>query len=268
MTSSGDEWALLRRVLKALAGAHSHITLIGGWAFRAYSLHPDSGPVEGEPIATLDADLVLSPRIDIDVDAALRRDGFRKQRSGTSTRPIERFTMVISGDEMEVEFLAHRAGAEVKQDVPDVLGTLGNVTVQRLPHLDMLVADAIELEVPPSATEPAMKVRVPHPAAFVFHKFMILRQRAKDDRPKDLRYVHDVLVRFADELPQWRREHPLAAAALRRVRSGLAMVTSDLIANAARIGSPTSPARFAATLRAALERVDPGLAAVMKFQPQ
>ena len=240
MRKAADVWEPLRQVLIALADAQPDITVVGGWAFRLYALHPDAGPAEIDSIATLDADLVLAPVIDLDLGAALEHASFKKISGGTTTPRIEKFRATIGGDEIEVEFLCHRPGAEVKRTGPDRLTTIGNVTVQRLPHLDLLVAHAIEVEIPDGSGGPRVRARIPHPAAYLIHKLMVLRARAAEKRPKDVRYVHDVLMRFADRLDAWRAGLEGLVPAPRRAKGGVAFIDWDLIVEASTIGRARS----------------------------
>lgn len=170
-------FSLLTKVLEKFeeAGVLKHVTLIGSWCLYFYDIHFHS-PKAFPKIRTLDADFMIPnpPRIDSDINipSILKDLGF------VST--LDRSTGYVKFDhpDLTVEFLTPERGK----------GTVGTYNIRQfhvkaegLRFLDLLQDYTMLINYK------TIKIRVPQPAAFVLHKFLIGQRRKTDDKQsKDL----------------------------------------------------------------------------------
>ncbi len=268
MTSPGDRAGLIH-VLRALGDGVTDVMVVGGWAHRLHAHHPLAAS-GGNPLTTLDFDLFVplpSPSSAIRV-TSLVEAGFEVRLGGLDAAPVTKYVLPpgrgIAGSILELEFLAHRRGAEIDRRGHRQRTThVGDAVAQLLPHLDVMTHEpwtlhlSDELGYPTGAT--GLTVRVVAPATYIAHKLMILpERRTLQKRSQDVRYVYESIVRFSpvlDELgASWRRRVSTAADR-RRLDAGRKLACTPELAELARRirdldGREAPAARVAAVIEA------------------
>jgi hypothetical protein len=184
---------------------------------------------------------------------------------------------VSGGDGFSLEFLSPLvAGAHRRGGGADATARVSGVSVQKLRHLELLLHAPVTVELSEAIGFPvrrALAIRVASPAAYVVQKVLALPSRNPAHQPKDLLYLHDTFVVFADALQhvrgQWDdlRPHmrPRQATGFAKQARRLGSGTSDLAREAARMATgrprPPTPEQLTAVLRAGFGGafgVDPG----------
>lgn len=190
----GDLFLELLGVFERLALLDDFI-LVGSWChlfYRAYF----QDPLAVEPIRTTDVDfLITNPnkgRPERDVSAALHELGFLTQHSFLSG-----WTKYVHKD-LELEFLTPKRG----------LGDEQTFTVKPLRleahsirFLDFLQDHAIRV------SHAGFTVKVPEPAAYVLHKFLINPRRSEKKRGKDMETItklSDYMIKRPEERERFR----------------------------------------------------------------
>ncbi len=156
---------------------------------------------------------------------------FREERMG-DTRPPAAHYRVESGDSsFYAEFLTSLEGSEVKRGGRrDLTTRISGVSVQKLRHLELLLANPWDVMIAPGAGYPIASVRptlVPNPAAFLVQKILIHDKRDRDRRAKDILYIHDTVETFGGNLAAIREQWTS------KVRPGLHAKEARLIERAA-----------------------------------
>jgi len=188
-----NRFDLFERVLHRLEkeGVLKNLILIGGWCRHIYRIHYDNTPyISG--LRTLDIDFLI-PRpfrisLEKNVDEMLLDIGFNREYSTLSG--YEKYVH----PELEVEFLTPETGRGSSK--PLQIKSL-HLSAQRLKYINMLQQNDIQIDYK------GMLVRVPHPAAYVLHKFILYEKRmSAAKREKDLAAAVEIgefLLRFNAE---------------------------------------------------------------------
>ena len=239
--SYDDDKLVLLRALRPLEDVLGEIILVGGWAHRLHAHHP-LATQEGRLLNTLDADLfITTPTSKGPRREALHAAGFTIRPGGHETPPVTEYLLATDADEFEVEFLAHRQGAEVdRHGIRRVTTRFGDVVAILLPFMDVMAHEPWTCTVEPSAASAPdprpLTLRVVSPAAYVAHKLMVLKDRPVLKRHQDVRYLYETLRRFAPALStlhaSWSRRSSTKGE-LKRVSDGRRFLTDSLIAYAA-----------------------------------
>ncbi len=267
--------AALSRALVALRPWLPHVVLAGGWAHRLFPHHPRAQRPDFPPLMTLDADLVAPghpPQLP-DMRRLLEAAGFVTRLSGEERPPVSEYVLEDEGG-FSLEFITPlRGGAVGRGGASRATVAVGGVTAQRLRHVELLELSPWSLRVGREqgfgADALGLRLRVAHPAAYLAQKLLVLDKRRRARAEKDVLYVHDTLLMFADALDvlaeDWRRmcselPRPTAAAVARLARTRFAL-PDGVVNGAARVAaetgrsSPPSPAAIAAACRAGLAAV-------------
>ena len=182
-----ENFGLLKNVLKKLheAGCLDHIILVGSWASYFYGLYfksPDYCPL----IRTSDIDFLIpnprkvSPDLDLDIGKVFEELDFVKffHRSGLIKYETKGLT---------IEFLVPEVGRGSAGPMK-IKGL--NITAQPLRFLNMLTEDPLIVQYE------GMRIKVPDPVAYAFHKLIISGRRIKKEKKtKDYDTAID-LMRF------------------------------------------------------------------------
>lgn len=176
-----DQRELFLKVLAEFqeAGVLKDLVLIGSWCHYFYRAYFDDAP-EIPLVRTLDLDFLIPgprpARADIPgVLAALDFKAVRQYPSGL---------VKYGHPDLEVEFLVPERGKG--SDRPVRIDALG-VNAQALGFLGILADHAMEIK------HGGVAVLVPEPAAYVLHKFIIARRRArKEKEERDLRAAKEL----------------------------------------------------------------------------
>ncbi len=109
--------------------------------------------------------------------------------------PVTHYEATIDGYEIEVEFLTDLTGA--RRDV-HVIEVQEGLNAEALRFISISVNNTVEVEIDDieHRTTP-LKVIVPTPAAYIFHKGLIfVRRKQPSKKAKDLYYIFEILVRY------------------------------------------------------------------------
>jgi hypothetical protein len=221
---------MLVRALRAVEPALRDIVLVGGWAQRLHAHHPLAA-ADARALHTVDADLfVPKPSSNNAIrNESLRNAGFEIRPSGDESPPTTRYALSHEGHKLDLDFLAHRAGASRdRRDRSCATIHVGEAVAQRLPFMEVMshetwtcVLDE-ERGYPTGAS--SLIVQVVGPATYVAHKLMVLEDRqdpqswrrtrsraphgGDDDyrtkQERDVRYLYESIRRFAPALSQLR----------------------------------------------------------------
>jgi hypothetical protein len=182
----------------------SEIVVGGGWVpFLYYRYLIENG--DRERIFTRDIDLMVRPQVPVigsqTIDKLLREAGLKTVFKSRDTPPLIHYEGEIDGVAVEIEFLTDQSGSNsdsVRKVQPDL-------HAEALRFISLIVDNTVELTISHKAfgEEGAqLIVKVPTPAAYVFHKGLIYRRR-KDQRKrdKDLYYIFDILTGCRKMMP-------------------------------------------------------------------
>lgn len=207
-----ENFRLLKSVLEKLHKAHclEHIILIGSWASHLYQFYYDSE--EYRPlIRTSDVDfLIPNPRKvnaqDINIGAILE-DDLKFIKSFNRSNGLIKYER----EGLTIEFLVPEMGRGGHR--PIKIKEL-NVTAQPLRFLNMLTENPLLVKYE------GMKIKVPDPIAYAFHKLIISGRRQKEEKQsKDFKTAAELLqflqskgmqsniLAYFDSLrPGWKKE--------------------------------------------------------------
>lgn len=186
--------------LKTLAILREYLPQVvigGGWAPLVY-YHYLLGKKEIEPIRTRDIDLFVPERVQKvgsqTIDQLLTQAGFQIVFKSHDTPPAVSYEAMIDDTEVEIEFLTHQKG--LKEDV--TIEVQRGLKAQALRFAAISIENAIEVEIddfPVDDKMSCLKVRVPSPGAYIFHKGLVfVRRQREEKKAKDLYYIFDILA--------------------------------------------------------------------------
>ncbi len=175
----------------------SEIVVGGGWVpFLYYRYLIENS--DRETIFTRDIDLLVKSQVPVigsqTIDKLLGAAGLKTVFKSRDTPPLIHYEGEIDGVAVEIEFLTDQPGSSsdlVRKVQPDLYA-------EALRFISLVVDNTVELTISHRAFGEAgaqLIVKVPTPAAYIFHKGLIYRRR-KDQRKgdKDLYYIFDILT--------------------------------------------------------------------------
>jgi len=249
--NANAEFTSFARLVESLTPWLDQVVIIGGWAHRLHRLHPLAQPLQYEPLATLDADVALPRRMRVAGDEIYQRlaaNGFVAEFLGRHRPPAAHYRLSDPGIHFYAEFLTSLVGGALgRRGKQNPTHRVGGVSSQNLRYIEVLLAAPWSVALSaangfPLASETA--VRIASPVSFLAQKILIHRRRNRDDRAKDILYMHDTIDTFAariDDLSaEWVRNirHELHANSVRAVESAAATLfgsVTDSIRAASRI---------------------------------
>ncbi|MGA7767658.1 MAG: GSU2403 family nucleotidyltransferase fold protein [Candidatus Sulfotelmatobacter sp.] len=249
--NANPEFASFARLVESLTPWLDQVVIIGGWAHRLHRLHPLAQPLQYEPLATLDADVALPRRIRVAGDEIYQRlaaNGFEAEFLGHHRPPAAHYRLTDPGIHFYAEFLTPLVGGAVgRRGKQNATQRVGGVSSQNLRYIEVLLAAPWSVALLaangfPFANETG--VQIANPVSFLAQKILIHRRRNRDERAKDILYMHDTIDTFAtrvDDLSaEWVRNirHELHANSVRTVESAAATLfgaVTDSIRAASRI---------------------------------
>lgn len=178
-----EQFEILLKVLKRFqeAGILKDLMLIGSWCLQFYRYHFEN-PERLPAFRTLDVDFLIphASRIktNVDIPELLKREGF--------VPSFNRFNDIVKYDhrELRVEFLVPELGRGGRaKEIKNL-----HVKAVALRYLNLL------LDYPLLIKHEELEVRVPEPAVFALHKFIVSSRRLKmEKQSKDLEAAIGVL---------------------------------------------------------------------------
>jgi hypothetical protein len=103
------------RLVAALEPWLDQVVIVGGWAHRLYRLHPDAQTLDYPPLATLDADVALSPTLtagEQNIHARLLAFDFKDEFFGEAHPPATHYHLGGETSGFYAEFLTPLVGSE------------------------------------------------------------------------------------------------------------------------------------------------------------
>jgi hypothetical protein len=183
------------------------IVFVGGWAHRLYRERPESAQLPYAPLRTTDADVVLDPRTigrSENVRVRLIAHGFTEELSGDDRPPVAHYVLGAADAGFYAEFLTPLPGSERRRDgTPDVTVRVGGVVAQKLRDLDVLLIAPWNVPVGEANGFPLQEaaiVQIPNPVSFIVQKLLIHTRRKREERAKDVLYIHDTIELFGGAL--------------------------------------------------------------------
>ncbi len=196
----------------------SEIVIGGGWVPLVY-YHYLLADKSKEPIRTRDIDLMVHEKLPVigskTVNQLLSEAGLEAKFKSLETPPVICYEGNIDGYEVEIEFLTHQKGA--REDA--VIEVQKGLKAQSLRFISISIDNTLEVEIDDFPVEdglPLLKVKVPSPGAYIFHKGLVFARRAREQKKaKDLYYIFDILAncpelkeRIIAELKKLREAYP------------------------------------------------------------
>lgn len=185
------------RTLQILKDYLPMIVVGGGWApfiYYRYLL----GEKNHDFIRTSDIDFMVQTKVPIigvkTVDQLLEEAGLKAVFKSRDIPPLIHYEGDIDGMEVEIEFLADQTGSN-----PDlVLEVQKGLYAEALRFISIIIENVIEVAIDDTdfmgGSHP-LKVKVPTPSAYLFHKGLIFtRRRDRDKKAKDLYYIFDIIT--------------------------------------------------------------------------
>ena len=185
------------KTIRILKDYLSVIVIGGGWVpfiYYRYLL----GDKEHDPIRTGDIDFMVQARVPVigskTVDELLVEAGFEAKFKSRYIPPLIHYQGNIDGLDVEIEFLTDQIGSK-----PDlVLKVQNGLHAEALRFISIVIENVIEVTVDDtlSVGDPsALKVKVPTPQAYIFHKGLVFKRRKyREKGAKDLYYIFDIIT--------------------------------------------------------------------------
>ena len=207
MTSTDHDLAQFARLVDALEPWLDRVLFIGGWAHRLFRERPEAARLSYPPLRTGDVDVALDPRT-LERDAGIRErlaaSGFREEFLGDDRPPVTHYSLGDEASGFYVEFLSPLLGGDRRRDGSrDVTERIAGVTAQKLRYLDILLVEPWTVTIGEEQGVPLARpatILIPNPASFIVQKLLIEARRSREDRAKDVLYVHDTIEIFAPTL--------------------------------------------------------------------
>jgi hypothetical protein len=202
------------RMADALSPWLGHIVVIGGWAHRLYQYHPLAQALDHPTLTTLDVDIAVPDRLPkdsaIDMRESLVKAGFEEEFLGQDSPPATHFRLGNDPSGFYAEFITPLAGGDYKRGGKrDVTMRIGGVNAQKLRYVELLLESPWSIKLESSkgfSTAKSFQVHLANPAAYIAQKILVLERRSREERGKEILYIHDTIELFARVLPQIRAE--------------------------------------------------------------
>lgn len=180
------------------------IVIGGGWApfiYHQYLLENKSH----EPILTRDIDFMVPTTVPVigkkTVDQVLVEAGFEAVFKSRDIPPIIHYEGNIDNMDVEIEFLADQTGSNPEI----VLEVQKGLHAEALRFISIVIENVTEVTIQDavSVDHPSpLIVKVPTPAAYIFHKGLVFRRRKNPEKKaKDLYYIFDIITGCSQIMP-------------------------------------------------------------------
>jgi hypothetical protein len=195
------------------------IVIGGGWApfiYHRYLL----GNKDHEPIRTRDIDFMVPLNVPVignkTVDQVLVEAGFEAVFKSRDIPPNIHYEGNIDNMDVEIEFLTDQTGSN-----PDiVLEVQKGLHAEALRFISIVIDNVAKVTVDDSVSighPSTLIVKVPTPAAYIFHKGLVFRRRKDPEKKaKDLYYIFDIITgcsqivpAIMDDFTQLSRKYPV-----------------------------------------------------------
>jgi hypothetical protein len=269
VTPERRDLAGFARAVAALEPYALDLVFVGGWAHFLYTLRPEATALSFTPLTTRDADVAAPLRLKARGETLAERlvgAGFELRLKGEHVPPVSEYVLGDDESGFYLEFLAPLEGGEVKRGGRrDATAHVGGATAQKLRYLDLLLVDPWSVTVSRKLGFPLARptsIQIANPAAYIVQKVLVLGRRSPEKQPKDLLYVHDTFLIFAEAFTElgnaWEKlkatMHPNHVRTFEKLARGHVAKVTDLTRSAARIGADRARAPTPELLLAGLRR--------------
>jgi hypothetical protein len=177
------------------------VVIGGGWVPLIY-YHYFQGDKSKNPLRTIDIDFFVPDNIPVigskTLDQLLTDAGLKSEFKSRDIPPIIHYKGKIDNFDVEIEFLTNQVGSREDK----VIEVQKGLHAEALRYLSISLENVIAVKIDDFDNESkryVFEVKVPAPAAFIFHKGLVFQRRKdKNKKAKDLHYIFDVLVNFSD----------------------------------------------------------------------
>ena len=180
------------------------IVIGGGWApfvYHRYLL----GNTSHEPIRTRDIDLMVPRTVPIiggkTVDQVLVEAGFKAVFKSRDIPPVIHYEGNIENMDVEIEFLVDQTGSNPEI----VLEVQKGLHAEALRFISIVIENVTEVTIDEAVIagqSSPLIVKIPTPAAYMFHKGLVFRRRKDPEKKaKDLYYIFDILTGSGQIMP-------------------------------------------------------------------
>jgi hypothetical protein len=249
--NANPEFASFARLIESLRPWLDQVVVVGGWAHRLYRLHTFAQTLRYEPLATLDADIALPSRFKVTGDQIYKRlasNGFKAEFLGHHKPPAAHYRLIDPGLEFYAEFVAPLAGSAVtRRGRSQATQSVGGISSQNLRYVEVLLARPWSVTLSASngfALGDDTRVQIANPASFLVQKILIHGKRNRNERAKDILYIHDTVEAFARRIDELRADwatnirpvlHVNSVRTIHRAAASLFGAVTDPIRTASRI---------------------------------
>ena len=180
------------------------IVIGGGWApfiYHRYLL----GNKSHEPIRTQDIDFLVPATVPVigqkTVDQVLVEAGFEAVFKSRDIPPLIHYEGNIENMDVEIEFLADQTGSNTEI----VLEVQKGLHAEALRFISIVIENVTEVTIDDAVIvgqSSPLIIKVPTPAAYIFHKGLIFRRRRDSEKKaKDLYYIFDIIAGCSQIMP-------------------------------------------------------------------
>jgi Nucleotidyltransferase len=243
-----QDLSAFRRLLAALEPWLDQVVIVGGWAHQLYRLHPYAQELNYPPLTTLDTDVAVPTELRVgeqDLRERLLAEGFTEEFLGDDHPPATHYHLGQETSGFYAEFLPPLTGnAYDRKNKRKATMEIAGIASQQLRHIELLLFHPwlIDLEFNGFAA----KIRAANPVSFLAQKVLIHEKRDREDRAKDILYMHDTIevfgARLTDLQALWQstvapRLHPRSSRLVAKASQVLFGNLSDDIRRAAEISA-------------------------------
>ena len=195
-----------KRLVAALDPWLDQVVIVGGWAHRLYRLHPQAQELEYQPLGTLDADVALAATLPAgkpDIRERLLAHGFTEEFLGDDHPPATHYCLGGEVSGFYVEFLTPLTGSNYDRNQKrKATREIAGVASQQLRYIDVLLHHPWWISLESDGFRG--RIQIANPVSFLAQKVLIQGKREREDRAKDILYMHDTLEVFGARLQEMR----------------------------------------------------------------
>lgn len=211
--NANPDYASFARLVESLRPWLDQVVIIGGWAHRLDRLHPLAERPQYEPLATLDADVALPRRLRVagnEIYRRLKANGFEPESLGHHRPPAAHYRLIDPGIQFYAEFLTPLTGSAItRRGSQKATQRVGGISSQNLRYIEVLLAAPWGLTLSANDGFPLADeapVQIANPVSFLAQKTLIHARRNREERAKDILYIHDTIETFATRIDDLQAE--------------------------------------------------------------
>jgi hypothetical protein len=157
-------------------------------------------------LTTIDADVALPRHLvghEQDIRARLLASGFTEEFLGDAHPPATHYHLGEESSGFYAEFLTPLVGSEYRRKGKrKATLEISGLVSQQLRHIEIFLQYPWTIDFPSNGD--ATQINIANPVAFIAQKVLIHARREREDRAKDILYIHDTLEVCGSRLPELR----------------------------------------------------------------